>query len=70
MENSDYLGIAGKVGHDPEIVRKYNALLQKLGTEGMLLQFERWSCDEDIESLIKDIESNLFENKILLPYKN
>lgn len=69
MENSDYLGIAGKVGHDPEIVRKYNALLKLLGEGGMLVQLERWADDGDLESIIQFIENNLCENGISLPYQ-
>lgn len=49
----DYMGISGKVSHDPELTKKYNALLQQLGTEGMLVLIERWMDDEDLNSIIK-----------------
>jgi len=48
----EYMGISGKVSHDPELTKQYNALLQKLGTEGMLVLIERWMDDSDLQSII------------------
>jgi hypothetical protein len=48
----EYMGISGKVSHDPELSKQYNALLQKLGTEGMLILIERWMDDSDLQSII------------------
>ena len=48
----EYMGISGKVSHDPQLTKEYNALLQKLGTEGMLVLIERWMDDEDLQSII------------------
>ena len=48
----EYMGITGKVSHDPELTKQYNALLQKLGTEGMLVLIERWMDDSDLQSII------------------
>ena len=49
----EYMGISGKVSHDPELTKQYNALLQQLGTGGMLVLIERWMDDEDLNSIIK-----------------
>lgn len=70
MKNSEYLGIAAKVGHDAQLVSKYNALLEHIGTIGMLMQFERWADDVDIRAIISQTEDYLFENGIELPYNN
>ena len=48
----EYMGISGKVSHDQELTKQYNALLQKLGTEGMLVLIERWMDDSDLQSII------------------
>jgi hypothetical protein len=54
------MGISGKVSHDPRLARKYNALLEMLGTEGLLHQIELWMDDSDLENIITDIENNIF----------
>jgi hypothetical protein len=48
----EYMGISGKVSHDPQLTKEYNALLHKLGTEGVLVLIERWMDDEDLQSII------------------
>jgi hypothetical protein len=48
----EYMGISGKVSHDPQLAKQYNALLEKLGTEGMLVLIERWMDDSDLQSII------------------
>lgn len=62
------LGIAGIVSHDQEKVNKYNKLLRYIGTEGMLIQFERFMDERDLDEIISQTEDNLFENNIQLPY--
>lgn len=66
--NQNYLGLAGIVSLDAQLTDKYNALLKLLGEEGMLIQFERFICDSELNDLIGAIEDNLLENKISLPY--
>jgi hypothetical protein len=53
----EYMGISGKVSHDPTLTRKYNALLEMLGVEGMLHQIEQYMDDSDLESIVKYIEN-------------
>jgi hypothetical protein len=65
---TNYLGIAGIVSHSETNTKKYNKLLSLLGTENMLIQFERFMNDEMMTDLISDIESNLIENNIEIPY--
>lgn len=62
------LGIAGIVSHDQEKVNKYNKLLQYIGAEGMLIQFERFMDERDLDEIITQTEDNLLENNIQLPY--
>ena len=68
MTCRDYLGLAGITSHNPQVVFKYNRLLNELGAEGMLIQIERYFDSEDISDLIQHIEDNLGENGIDLPY--
>jgi hypothetical protein len=58
------LGIAGLVSHPKEVTEKYNKLLEQIGTEGMLIQFERFMDTEEFIDLIIQIEDNLLENGI------
>lgn len=62
------LGLAGIVSHDKEKTSKYNKLLQYIGSEGMLIQFERFMDDRDLDEIISQTENNLLENNIELPY--
>lgn len=62
--NNIYLGIAGIVSHDENTTKNYNELLEKLGTEGMLMQFERWVNAEELEQVIQFTKDNLMHNKI------
>lgn len=48
----EYMGISGKVSHDPQLTKAYNAILHKIGTEGMLVLIERWMDDSDLQSII------------------
>jgi hypothetical protein len=59
-----YLGIAGIVSHDEDTTAEYNKLLKVLGTEGMLMQFERWADTDTIKEVIEFAKDNLFENDI------
>ena len=63
---SKYLGISGVVSHDPQKVDKYNKLLDLIGVEGMLIQFERFIDDGELSILITQIEDNLYECGIKL----
>lgn len=62
------LGIAGIVSFDKSRTQKYNKLLKFIGTEGMLIQFERFIDERDLDDIISQTEDNLFENNIKLPY--
>jgi hypothetical protein len=62
------LGIAGITSHDQEKIVKYNKLLKYIGTEGMLIQFERFMDDRDLDEIISQTENNLLENNIQLPH--
>lgn len=62
------LGIAGIVSFDKSRTQKYNKLLKLIGTEGMLIQFERFIDERDLDDIISQTEDNLFENNIKLPY--
>lgn len=59
-----YLGIAGIVSHDPDTNAEYNKLLEAIGPEGMLIQFERWADTDTIKEVIEFAKDNLFENDI------
>lgn len=65
---NESLGLAGIVSHDQEKVVNYNKLLKYIGTEGMLIQFERFINDRDLAEIISQTENNLLENNIQLPY--
>jgi hypothetical protein len=66
MENTtNYLGLAGIVSLDNNDTIKYNKLLKQIGTENMLIQFERFLNDAMLSDLITQIEDNLFENNVL-----
>ena len=65
---TNYLGLAGVVGHEEQLTKKYNALLKAIGSEAMLIQFERFVIDEELNDIIKQTEDNLIENGIKLPY--
>lgn len=60
----EYLGISGVVSHDDKDVKEYNKLLNLIGVEGMLLQFERWIDGGDLSEIIKFTKDNLYENGI------
>jgi hypothetical protein len=62
------LGIAGITSHDQEKTLKYNNLLKYIGTEGMLINFERFIDEGELEQIIVQVEDNLLENNIKLPY--
>lgn len=53
-----YLGLASKVGHDEKLTKQYNELLDKIGADGMLMMWERWADDNDIQSMISDYLEN------------
>ena len=66
MEHTtNYLGLAGIVSLDKDDTIKYNQLLKKIGTEGMLIQFERFLNDTMLSDLIAQVEDNLLENNVL-----
>lgn len=62
------LGYAGVVSHSKVNTEKYNKLLSLLGSDGMIMQFERFMNDELLTDLISHIEDNLCENNIKIPY--
>lgn len=64
----NYLGVAGIISHSKINTEKYNKLLQLLGTDNMLCQYERFMNEEMLTDLISQIEDNLYENNIQFPY--
>jgi hypothetical protein len=60
------LGIAGITSHDQEKTLKYNKLLKYIGAEGMLINFERFIDEGELEQIIVQVEDNLLENNIKL----
>ncbi len=61
-KTTNYLGIAGIVSLDKDNTIKYNLLLDKIGAEGMLIQFERFINDEMLSDLIEQVEENISTN--------
>jgi hypothetical protein len=66
--SNEYLGYTGVTGHDKVLVEKYNKLLEMIGAEGMLEQFERFIDEAELKEIISQVEDNLSENDIKLPY--
>jgi hypothetical protein len=66
--SNEYLGMTGAIGFDKTLTEKYNKLLDKIGTDGMLEQFERFIDEGELKDLISQAEDNLLENDIDLPY--
>lgn len=56
------LGISGIVSHSEQDTTSYNKLLKILGTEGMLMQFERWMDADQLSEIIQFAIDNLNEN--------
>jgi hypothetical protein len=48
-----------KTGHNPALVSKYNALIEAIGEDEMLMQIELWMDDGDLESLIHYVEDKI-----------
>ena len=69
MENEPhlYLGLSGLANRPQEMAKKYNNLLNFLGPELMLIEFERFIDNEEFNDLISQIEDTLFENDIISP---
>jgi hypothetical protein len=66
MVTTKYLGISGVSSHDPQKVEKYNKLLDLIGVEGMLIQFERFIDDGELSDIITQVEDSLYECGIKL----
>ena len=65
MENyTPYLGISGKANIKRELAVRYNELFNHLGSEEMLIMWERWADEQDIEGMIEHTEDILKENNI------
>ena len=60
----EYLGLSGIGSFSQKNTEEYNKLLSILGSEGMLIQFERWMDENDLKSIIESIKNNLEENDI------
>ncbi len=58
------MGISGIVSHPKYLADKYNILLDQIGAEGMLMQFERFIDSQELIDLIVQTEDNLYENGI------
>lgn len=56
------LGIAGIISHNEQDTHEYNNLLQTIGVDGMLMQFERWIDAEQLSDIIQFAKDNLKEN--------
>lgn len=61
-ERMNSMGLCGIVSHPQDLTDKYNILLDKIGVEGMLMQFERFINTEELNDLINQTEDNLIEN--------
>ena len=67
MENyTPYLGVSGKVNMDRDLSIRYNEILNRIGSEEMLIMWERWADEQDIRGMIEHTEDILFENGIKL----
>lgn len=62
--NSPYLGISGKANIQIELAIRYNELFNRLGSGEMLVMWERWADERDIEGMIQHTEDILKENGI------
>ena len=58
QRKQEYMGITGKVSHDPELARLYNKLLKQRGVEGMLALVEQWMDDSDLKSILAESDYN------------
>ena len=67
MQNN-YLGMAGIVSHSEINTQKYNKLLWLLGEGNMICQYERFMNEQMMSDFISQVEDNLKENNIELPY--
>lgn len=56
--NTQSLGVAGIVTHDKKLTEEYNELLNKIGVENMLIEFERYIDHENLVDLINQIKEN------------
>lgn len=59
-----YLGNAGITTHLKEDTIQYNKLLNQLGTDNMLIQFEGFLNEQMLKDFISHIKDNLTENNI------
>jgi hypothetical protein len=67
-QEHQYLGLAAVTGHNPDVAFRYNALLEKIGAESMLMEVERWLDEPQSDSLVCFIESGFDEKGAPLPY--
>lgn len=63
-----YLGLAAVTGHNPDVAFRYNALLEKIGADSMLMYVERWLDEPQSYSLVNWIECDFEERGSPLPY--
>ncbi len=59
------MGISGIVSHPQELADKYNKLLDQIGMEGMLMEFERFIDTQELIDIISQTEDNLIQNGII-----
>lgn len=62
--SNHYLGLSGVTSHPSVETYKYNQLLEQIGDEDMLIQFERFVDTQELRDLITQVEDNLLENNI------
>ena len=58
------MGLACRANFPPELAKEYNLLLEKIGAENMLIQFERQVDIDGLKDLIEQVKDNLYENNI------
>ena len=58
------MGISGIVSHPQELADKYNTLLDQIGMENMLIEFERFIDTQELIDIIRQTEDNLLQNGI------
>ena len=68
LKRPKLLGMAGSEGHLPDVVDKYNALLEELQPDGILMLVEQWLDEPQSYSLVNFIEASFEKRGIELPY--
>ena len=68
LKRSKFLGMAGSDKHLPDVVDKYNAFLEELHFDGVLMLVEQWIDETQSYSLVNFIENHFEKRGMELPY--